>query len=69
MTAHFVERCPAPEPFLPAPVKVETTSKKRGNKSAKVRLFGWMSYKLTVGEKGKISYERINVSGKNEMNL
>lgn len=26
-----------------------------------------MSYKLTVGEKGKISYERINVSGKIEM--
>lgn len=34
-TVHFVERCPAPEPFIPAPVIVETTSKKRGTKSAK----------------------------------
>ncbi|GMY07184.1 DNA-directed RNA polymerase III subunit RPC3 isoform X1, partial [Fagus crenata] len=35
LNAHFVERCPAPEPFLPAPVKAETT-KKRGAKSAKI---------------------------------
>lgn len=35
LNAHFVERCPAPEPFLPAPVKTETT-KKRGAKSAKI---------------------------------
>ncbi|KAK4571614.1 hypothetical protein RGQ29_030141 [Quercus rubra] len=36
LAAHFVERCPAPEPLVPEPVKVETTSKKRGAKSAKI---------------------------------
>nr|XP_023889544.1 uncharacterized protein LOC112001605 [Quercus suber] len=36
LAAHFVERCPAPEPLVPEPVKAETTSKKRGAKSAKI---------------------------------
>ncbi|KAL4595149.1 hypothetical protein ACB092_12G070600 [Castanea dentata] len=36
LAAHFVERCPAPEPLVPEQVKVETTSKKRGTKSAKI---------------------------------
>ncbi|KAM3682266.1 hypothetical protein ACJW31_12G059800 [Castanea mollissima] len=36
LAAHFVECCPAPEPLVPEQVKVETTSKKRGTKSAKI---------------------------------
>ncbi|KAB1210684.1 hypothetical protein CJ030_MR6G009124, partial [Morella rubra] len=35
LTARYIERCPAPEPVLAAPVKEETTAKKRGPKSAK----------------------------------
>lgn len=35
LAAHYVERCPAHEPVLAAPVKEETTAKKRGAKSAK----------------------------------
>ncbi|KAL2454723.1 RNA polymerase III subunit RPC82 family protein [Abeliophyllum distichum] len=35
LNARFVERCPAPEPFL-APPEEETPAKKRGTKSAKI---------------------------------
>ncbi|CAI9755120.1 unnamed protein product [Fraxinus pennsylvanica] len=35
LNARFVERCPAPEPFL-APHEEETPAKKRGTKSAKI---------------------------------
>ncbi len=47
LNAHFVERCPAPEPFLPAPVKAETT-KKRGAKSAKVIVDSCQIYLLVI---------------------
>lgn len=36
VNARFVERCPAPEPFLEPPPAEETVAKKRGAKSAKV---------------------------------
>lgn len=36
LNAQFVERCPAPEPFLAPPGDEETSAKKRGAKSAKV---------------------------------
>lgn len=36
LNARFVERCPAPEPFLAPPGDEETSAKKRGAKSAKV---------------------------------
>ncbi|KAL0304271.1 UNVERIFIED_CONTAM: hypothetical protein Sradi_6295200 [Sesamum radiatum] len=36
LIARFVERCPAPEPFLAPPADGETPAKKRGAKSAKV---------------------------------
>lgn len=39
LTSNFVERCLAPKPFIPAPVKVETTSKKWGANSAKVIIY------------------------------
>ncbi|KAF3660101.1 Eukaryotic initiation factor 4A-2 [Capsicum annuum] len=35
--ARFVERCPAPEPFLKPPSEEETAAKKRGAKSAKIQ--------------------------------
>ncbi|KAL0400744.1 UNVERIFIED_CONTAM: hypothetical protein Slati_4104300 [Sesamum latifolium] len=36
LIARFVERCPAPEPFLAPPADGETPAKKRGAKSAKI---------------------------------
>ncbi|KAI5675127.1 hypothetical protein M9H77_06077 [Catharanthus roseus] len=36
VNARFVERCPAPEPFLEPPAEDETPAKKRGAKTAKV---------------------------------
>ncbi|XP_059298824.1 uncharacterized protein LOC132051673 [Lycium ferocissimum] len=36
VNARFVERCPAPEPFLEPPTEEETAAKKRGAKSAKI---------------------------------
>ncbi|KAL3521537.1 hypothetical protein ACH5RR_019686 [Cinchona calisaya] len=37
VNGRFVERCPAPEPFLAPPSEEETPAKKRGAKSSKVR--------------------------------
>ncbi|XP_055832088.1 uncharacterized protein LOC129901009 isoform X2 [Solanum dulcamara] len=37
VNARFVERCPAPEPFLEPPSAEETTAKKRGAKSTKIQ--------------------------------
>lgn len=36
VNARFVERCPAPEPFLEPPAEDETRAKKQGAKNAKV---------------------------------
>ncbi|KAL0371705.1 UNVERIFIED_CONTAM: hypothetical protein Scaly_0852100 [Sesamum calycinum] len=36
LIARFIERCPAPEPFLAPPADGETPAKKRGAKSAKI---------------------------------
>ncbi|TKY51306.1 DNA-directed RNA polymerase III subunit RPC3 [Spatholobus suberectus] len=36
LTARFVERCPAPEPVVSTSFKEETTTRKRGAKSAKI---------------------------------
>ncbi|XP_022141201.1 uncharacterized protein LOC111011656 isoform X2 [Momordica charantia] len=36
LTAHFVERCPAPEPILSAQVEEQPPPKKRGAKAAKI---------------------------------
>lgn len=36
MNDRFVERCPAPEPFIAEPTPEETPAKKRGAKSTKV---------------------------------
>lgn len=36
LNARFIERCPAPEPFLAPPTEEETSAKKRGAKSAKI---------------------------------
>lgn len=38
VNAHFVERCPVPEPVLEQATKQEGPAKKRGAKSAKVML-------------------------------
>lgn len=48
LAAHFVERCPAPEPLVPEQVKVETTSKKRGAKSAKVIVDSCQIYLVVI---------------------
>ncbi|KAM3218254.1 hypothetical protein P3L10_022784 [Capsicum annuum] len=39
VNARYVERCPAPEPFLKPPSEEKTAAKKRGAKSAKVQTF------------------------------
>ena len=39
VNGRFVERCPAPEPFLAPPSDEETPAKKRGAKSTKVVMF------------------------------
>lgn len=39
VNGRFVERCPAPEPFLAPPSEEETPTKKRGAKSTKVVTF------------------------------
>ncbi|XP_021281091.1 DNA-directed RNA polymerase III subunit RPC3 [Herrania umbratica] len=36
LNAHFVERCPAAEPVLTKPTEAETSTRKRGPKSAKI---------------------------------
>lgn len=39
LNARFVERCPAPEPFLEPPSEDEPPAKKRGAKTTKVVTF------------------------------
>lgn len=45
-TAHYVERCPAPEPLLMAATEEETPARKRGSKSSKVFSYSFQIHKL-----------------------
>lgn len=45
-TAHYVERCPAPEPLLMAATEEETPARKRGSKSSKVFAYSCQIHKF-----------------------
>lgn len=51
VNARFVERCPAPEPFLEPPAEDETPAKKRGAKTAKVVTLHDTCYKYFFRQK------------------
>ena len=48
LKARYIERCPAPEPVVSTLIKEETTTRKRGAKSAKV-IVGSCQFLWAVG--------------------
>lgn len=62
LAARYVERCPTPEPVLAAPVKEETTAKKRGAKSAKKNEESETIEQRVLGAAAPMEAQRFSVS-------